>query len=66
MTTQIADTINDVLAPKGVAVLIDANHQCMSTRGAGKAHASTVTTAFTGIFDTDRDVRERFLDLSRV
>ncbi len=66
MTTQITDAINDVLAPKGVAVLIEANHQCMSTRGAGKAHSSTVTTTFTGIFDTDRDVRERFLGLTRL
>ena len=65
MTTQIADVIEQVLAPKGVALLVDANHQCMSTRGAEKAGSSTVTSAFRGVFETSADLRARFLDLSK-
>ena len=44
MTAQIADTIEKVLQPKGVAVVIDANHQCMSTRGIHKTESSTITS----------------------
>lgn len=65
MTRQIADVITDTLAPKGVAVMIRADHQCMSTRGVNKAGASTVTTTFTGVFDGDAEVRSRFMDLIR-
>jgi len=62
MTIQIADAINASLAPHGVAVLIDAEHQCMTTRGVHHKHVSTITTQFTGVFKTDRDLQRRFLD----
>jgi len=62
MTRNIVDVIDNTLAPKGVAVLIDANHQCMSTRGVNKAASSTLTSMFSGIFKEDRDVQRRFLD----
>ena len=50
MTAQIADTINEVLKPKGVAVVIDAEHQCMSSRGVSKKGTSTVTSRMLGAF----------------
>lgn len=65
MTRNIVTVIDEVLAPKGVAVLIEANHQCMSTRGVNKGASSTVTTTFSGIFKEDRDVQRRFLDMIR-
>lgn len=64
MTAQIADAIATALKPAGVAVLIDAEHQCMSTRGVHHKDVTTVTTTFTGVFKTDRDLRERFLKLA--
>lgn len=63
MTRNIMMCINDTLKPKGVAVYIDANHQCMSTRGVNKGASSTVTSMFSGIFKEDRDVQRRFLDM---
>ncbi len=63
MTRNIVQCIDDTLKPKGVAVFIDANHQCMSTRGVNKGNASTVTTMFSGVFKEDRDVQRRFLDM---
>lgn len=65
MTRAIADVITDTLAPKGVAVMVRADHQCMSTRGVNKAGASTVTTTFTGTFADDADTRARFMELVR-
>ncbi len=65
MTRSVGDTINDALAPKGVAVMIDANHQCMSTRGVNKAGSSTVTMHFTGLFKEDSDLQRRFMDMIR-
>ena len=53
MTAQIADAIDQALAPRGVAVMLEADHMCMSMRGVGKQGASTVTTRFTGQFRTD-------------
>ena len=50
MTAQVADTINNVLKPKGVAVVIDAAHQCMTTRGIHKTETSTVTSRMLGGF----------------
>lgn len=64
MTVQIADAINDALRPAGVAVLIDAEHQCMSTRGVHHKDVTTITTTFTGLFKTDADLRTRFLRLA--
>ena len=63
MTAQIADTISRVLEPKGVAVVIDAAHQCMSTRGVHKRHSSTVTSRMLGLFRSDPRTRSVFMDL---
>lgn len=63
MTAQIANTINEVLNPKGVAVLIDAFHQCMTTRGVHKTEASTVTCTFLGQFQTDKNLETRFFNM---
>jgi len=62
MTAQIANTIQEVLEPLGVAVLIDAKHQCMTTRGVHKPDVSTITTTFTGVFKEER-MENRFLKL---
>ncbi len=64
MTAQICDAITDSLAPMGVAVLIDAEHQCMSTRGVHHKDVTTITTQFTGVFKTDKDMRNRFLRMT--
>ena len=61
MTQQIADAITDSLRPAGVAILIDAAHQCMTTRGVHHRHVSTITTQFRGVFKTDTSLRDRFL-----
>ena len=63
MTAQIADTIDRVLQPKGVAVVIDAGHQCMTTRGVHKAETSTVTSRMLGLFRSDPRTRGEFMDL---
>ena len=63
MTAQIADTINDVLKPKGVAVVIDAEHQCMSSRGVSKKGASTVTSRMLGAFRDSQKSRMEFMNL---
>ncbi len=63
MNRQIVEAIDTNLKPKGVAVLISADHQCMSTRGANKPGSSTVTSTFSGIFKTDPDARDRFLSM---
>ena len=62
MTQQIADAICDSLKPAGVAILIDAEHQCMTTRGVHHRDVSTITTQFRGVFKTDASLRQRFLD----
>ena len=63
MTTQIADTIERVLKPKGVAVVIDAAHQCMSSRGVHKTETSTVTSRMLGLFRTNSSTRSEFMNL---
>ena len=65
LTRQVADAIVEGLNPLGVAVLITAEHQCMSTRGVRHQHVDTVTTTFTGVFKTDAELRQRFMDLSK-
>ena len=63
LTGDIADAINDALAPKGVMVMVEAEHMCMAMRGI-KAHGSkTVTLVTRGLFDTDRDRRAETLSL---
>ena len=64
MTSQIAQAINESLLPRGVAVMIDAKHECMTTRGVHHPNVSTITTQFTGVFKTDQELRERFLRLA--
>lgn len=61
MTVQIADTLNEVLQPEGVAVVIDASHQCMTTRGVHKPGASLVTSRMLGAFRSDSATRREFL-----
>ena len=63
MTAQIADTINEVLNPKGVAVVIDAQHQCMTTRGTHKTESSTITSRMLGLFRTNSNTRSEFMNL---
>jgi GTP cyclohydrolase I len=65
MTAQIADAIEAVLEPRGVAVMIDAAHQCMTTRGANKKDSFTVTTQFRGAFLEDERLERRFFELVR-
>ena len=63
LTAQIAGTIEDVLAPVGLAVLVEASHQCMVTRGVKKTDAKTITVAFSGSFKEDQRLEKRFLRL---
>lgn len=65
LTAQVAATIDEVLKPRGVAVMVEAEHLCMSLRGVGKGGVSTVTTQFTGVFRDDPEERSRFLSLAR-
>jgi GTP cyclohydrolase IA len=65
LTRQIADAIQAVLAPQGVAVVIEATHMCMSMRGVQKPGAWTVTSAMVGAFQEDSKTREEFLALIR-
>jgi GTP cyclohydrolase I len=61
MTAQIANTLDEVLQPKGVAVVIDAAHQCMTTRGVHKPGVSMQTSRMLGVFRTDPTTRREFL-----
>lgn len=61
MTAQIANCIGDVLKPKGVGVVIEAVHQCMTTRGIRKSNVSMVTSQMVGLFRTDARTRAEFL-----
>ena len=61
MTAQIASTINDVLQPEGVAVVIEAAHQCMTTRGVHKSGVSMVTSRMLGAFRDNDATRREFL-----
>ena len=61
LTMQIAKTVMDVLQPRGVAVTIDASHQCMTNRGVNKKEATTVTNYFLGAFKDDLSFQNRYL-----
>jgi len=61
MTAQIANCISDVLNPKGVGVVIEASHQCMTTRGVHKSNVSMVTSQMLGTFRKDARTRAEFL-----
>lgn len=61
LTAQIAGCINDVLKPRGVGVVVDAVHQCMTTRGVHKRAVSMITSSMMGTFRTDARTRAEFL-----
>ncbi len=63
LTAQIANTINEVLEPLGVAVVIEATHQCMTTRGVHKPGVSMVTSRMLGSFRSDATTRREFLSM---
>ena len=63
LTDQIKDCIQDTLNPKGVAVVIEAQHLCMQMRGVQKQHSSTTSSAFSGIFMSDEKTRAEFMNL---
>jgi len=63
MTSQIATAIDEILKPRGVAVMIEAEHMCMSIRGVQKPGAMTATTHFTGLFRDNADQQTRFVTM---
>ena len=63
LTDQIRDCLQDTLNPKGVAVVIEAQHLCMQMRGVQKQHSSTTTSAFSGLFLKDEKTRAEFMKL---
>jgi len=65
MTAQITEAIDDALKPRGIAVLIEAEHMCMSMRGVQKHGSSTITTRFTGLFRDDPAEQARFFRMLR-
>ena len=62
MTQQIANSIYETLKPRGVAVYIEAFHQCMTTRGVFKPNVSTITNSFLGVFKSEKQLQNRFLE----
>lgn len=66
LTQQIAETLNNVLKPRGVAVVLEAEHLCMQMRGVEKQGASVVTSAMLGAFRNSLSTREEFINLIRV
>ena len=65
MTAQIVQSIDEALKPRGLAVLVEAEHMCMAMRGIQKQGVSTVTTQFTGVFRDDPAEQVRFFELIR-
>jgi GTP cyclohydrolase IA len=65
MTAQIADALEEAIEPRGAAVMLEAEHMCMSMRGVQKAGTSTLTTRFSGVFKADPAEQARFLTLVR-
>ncbi len=63
LTAEIANTLNEALRPKGVAVVIEAAHQCMTTRGVKKPGVSLVTSRMLGSFREDEKTRREFLSI---
>lgn len=61
MTAEMADTLNRVLAPEGVAVLIEGAHGCMTSRGVSQTSATMVTSRMLGVFRDNRETRQEFL-----
>ena len=65
LTSQIVTTIDEALKPRGVAVIIEAEHMCMSMRGVQKQGSTTITTQFTGVFRDDPAEQARFMTMVR-
>ncbi len=63
LTTQVANCLQSILKPKGVAVVIDALHLCMSMRGVEKQNAYTTTSSMLGFFKSNPSTRSEFLSL---
>jgi GTP cyclohydrolase I len=63
LTAQIADAIVEHLDPLGVAVILEGEHMCMRMRGASKSESDMLTTAFRGVFETDRVARAEITQL---
>jgi GTP cyclohydrolase I len=63
MTAQIARCIDEALSPRGVAVVVNAQHQCMTTRGVNKPGVAMVTRTFTGVFENDPVMERRLMDM---
>ena len=63
MTYQIATTLNEVLSPKGVAVVLEAQHMCMQMRGVEKQNSHATTSSMTGLFREDERTRKEFLNI---
>jgi GTP cyclohydrolase IA len=66
LTTQIAETINEKIKPRGVAVVIEAQHLCMIMRGVEKQHSRAVTSSMIGAFKDNQNTRNEFLSLVRI
>src|SRR5437763_1359369 len=65
LTTQIAETIQNVIQPQGVGVVVEARHLCMMMRGVEKQHSAAVTSAMFGCFRDEQETRQEFLSLIR-
>ncbi|MFI5106589.1 MAG: GTP cyclohydrolase I, partial [Terriglobales bacterium] len=65
MTTQIAETIQRVIEPQGVGVVVEARHLCMMMRGVEKQHSAAVTSSMLGSFREEEETRTEFLSLIR-
>lgn len=63
LTEQIADALSEAIAPRGVAVLVNARHMCMEMRGVQKRHSLTTTSALRGLFLSDPKTREEFMSI---
>ncbi|MBL0319552.1 MAG: GTP cyclohydrolase I FolE [Alphaproteobacteria bacterium] len=63
LTAQVANTINEVLQPRGVGVVIEASHQCMTTRGVHKSDVVMQTSHMLGLFRSDKKTRQEFFNL---
>jgi GTP cyclohydrolase IA len=66
LTTQIAETINEKVHPRGVAVVIEAQHLCMIMRGVEKQHSIAVTSSMIGVFKDNQNTRNEFLNLVQI
>ena len=66
LTTQIADTINEKIHPRGVAVVVEAQHLCMIMRGVEKQNSVAVTSSMLGAFKDNQNTRNEFLNLVRI